>query len=159
MVYHKVLFWNLFFLVSLSVTFHYTWKYICRLWHAGRWHNIAHFWKRYSANHKQYARQLRLNWCVNNHMFINPIKTKSVTIATRQKHQLWSLPLDLVLNGAKIDQVSEHRLLGITIDSKLRWGSHTNIVCKTVSRRVFLLSKLMYIVDIDTRKQFFNAHI
>ena len=49
-------------------------------------------------------------------MVINPIKTKSMTIVTRQKHQLSPLPLDLVLNGAKIDQVSEHRLLGIIID-------------------------------------------
>ena len=81
-----------------------------------------------------------------------------MTIATRQKHQLSPLPLDLVLNGAKTDQVSEHRLLGITVDSKLRWDSHTNNVCKTVSRRVFLLSKLRYIVDIDTRKLFFSAH-
>ena len=32
-------------------------------------------------------------------------------------------------------------------------------MCKTVSRRVFLLSKLRYIVDIDTRKLFSNAHI
>ena len=32
-------------------------------------------------------------------------------------------------------------------------------MCKTVSRRVFLLLKLRYIVDIDTRKLFFNAHI
>ena len=92
-------------------------------------------------------------------MVINPIKTKSMTIATRQKHQLSPLPLDLVLNGAKIYQVSEHRLLGITIDNKLRWDSHTDNVCKTVSRRVFLLSKLRYIVDINTRKLFFNAHI
>ncbi len=37
--------------------------------------------------------------------------------------------------------------------------SHINNVCKTVSRRIFLLSKLKYIVDIDTRKLFFNAHI
>ena len=50
-------------------------------------------------------------------MVINPVKTKSMTIANRQKHQL---SLDIVLNGAKIDQVSEHRLLGITIDNKLR---------------------------------------
>ena len=55
--------------------------------------------------------------------------------------------------------MSEQRLLGITIDNKLRWDLHTNNVCKTVSRRVFLLSKLRYIVDIDTRKLFFNAHI
>ena len=146
-------------------------------------------------------------------MVINPIKTKSMTITTKQKHQLsplllnlvlhgakiyqvsehcllgitidnklfWDshtnnacktvsrrffllsklryISLDLVLNGAKTDQVSEHRLLGITIDSKLRWDSHINNVCKTVSRRVFILSKLRYIVDIDTRKLFFNAHI
>ena len=77
------------------------------------------------------------NWCGNNHMVINSIKTKSMTIATRQKLQLSPLPLDLVLNGAKIDQVSEHRLLGITIDNKLRWDSHISYVCNTVSRRVF----------------------
>ena len=83
------------------------------------------------------------NWCDNNHMVVNSIKTKSMTIATRQKHQLSPVPLDLVLLVAKIDQVSEH----------------INNVCKTVSRRVFLLSKLRYIVDIDTRKLFFSAHI
>ena len=55
--------------------------------------------------------------------------------------------------------MSEHSLLGITIDNKLRWDSYANNLCKTVSRRVFLLSKLRYIVDIDTMKLFFNAHI
>ena len=69
------------------------------------------------------------NWCDNNHMVINPIKTKSMTIATGQKYLLSPLPFDLVLNGAKIDQVSEHRLLGITIDNKLRWDLHINTVC------------------------------
>ena len=58
--------------------------------------------------------------CDNNHMVISPIKTKSMTITTRQKPQLSLLPLDLVINGAKIDQVSEHRLLGITLDNTLR---------------------------------------
>ena len=86
--------------------------------------------KRYSANQKQDSLDQVSNWCDNNHMVINPIKTKSMTIATRQKHQLSPLPLDLVLNGAKIDQVSEHRLLGITINNKLRWDSHINNVCK-----------------------------
>ena len=59
---------------------------------------------------------------------------KSVTIATRQKHKFAPSPLDLVLNGAKIDQVSEYRLLGITIDNKLRWDLHTNNVCNVVAR-------------------------
>ena len=131
------------------------------MWHAGRWHNTARIWKRSYANQKQYARQLGKvsSWCDNYHIVINLTKTKSVTIATRQKHQLSPLPLSHIVNGVKIDQVSEHHLLGITIDNKLRWDSHINNVCKTVSRQVFLLSKLRYIVDIDTRKLFFNAHI
>ena len=98
------------------------------------------------------------SWCDNNYMVINPIKTKSMTIATRQKYQLSPVPPDLVLNWANIDQVSEHRLLGIIKDNKLRWDSHTN-VCTTDWRRVFVLPKLRYIVDIDTRKLFFKAHI
>ena len=73
-----------------------------------------------TRSNMQDSLDLVFNLCDNNHMVINPIKTKSMTIATRQKHQLSPLPLDLVLNGAKIDKVSEHRLLGITIDNKLR---------------------------------------
>ena len=71
-------------------------------------------------------------------MVINPIKTRSTTIATRQKHQLSLLPLDLVLNGAKMYLMSEHHLLGITTHNRRRWDSHINNVCKPVSRRVFL---------------------
>ena len=92
-------------------------------------------------------------------MVISPKKTHSMTIATRQKHQLLPLSLDLLLHGVKIEQVVEHRLLGIIIDSKLRWDTHTDTLCKTLSKRVFLLSKLKYIVDTDTLKLFFNAHI
>ena len=37
------------------------------------------------------------SWCDNNHTVISRIKTKSVTVATRQKHQLSPLLLHLVL--------------------------------------------------------------
>ena len=105
--------------------------YICWLRHAGSWHvqhctNLER--QKNLQNQKQYARQLYQVpiWCDINHMVINPIKTKSMTTATRHKHQLSPLLLDLVLNGAKIDQVSEHRLL--RIDNKLRWD-HVLIMC------------------------------
>ena len=58
----------------------------------------------------------------------------------------------------KVEQAAEHRLLGIITD-KLRWDTHTDTLCKTFSKRVFLLSKLKRIVDTDTLKLFFNAHI
>ena len=84
-------------------------------------------------------------------MTINPKKTHSMTIATRQKHQQLPLSLDPLLHGLKFEQVTEHRLLGIIIDNKLRWDTHTDTL--------FLISKLKYIVDTDTLKLFFNAHI
>ena len=104
----------------------------------------------------------RIGWCDNNHRVISPIKTKSMSIATRQKHHLSPLPLDLALNWAKTKQktgsVSERSRLGITIDNKLHRDSHTDNVGKTVSRRVFLLLKLWYTVDVDIREMFFNVH-
>ena len=58
--------------------------------------------------------------CDNNVMVINPIETKSMTMATRQKHQLSPLTFDLILCGAKTDQVLKRRLWGKTIDNKHR---------------------------------------
>ena len=55
-------------------------------------------------------------------MVINSIKTKTTTMAARQKHQLSPLTFDLVLRGTQIDQVSEQRLLGVTIDNKTSLG-------------------------------------
>ena len=75
-----------------------------------------------------------------------------MAITTSQKHQLSPLPLDLLLDGVNIEQVTEHRHLGIISDNKLRWDSHTDSMCKAISKRVFLLSKLRYFVDTDTRK-------
>ena len=51
-----------------------------------------------------------LCWCDNNSMVIDPKKTHSMTIATRQKHQLLPLSIDLLLHGVKVEQVAEHRL-------------------------------------------------
>ena len=43
-------------------------------------------------------------WCDNNSMVINPKKTHSMTISTRQKHQLLPLSLDLLLLELKLNK-------------------------------------------------------
>ena len=45
-------------------------------------------------------------WCNVNHMLINPVKTKSMIISTRQKHQLSGLSLRLSLDGQNIENVT-----------------------------------------------------
>ena len=59
--------------------------------------------------------------CNVNQMLINPIKTKSMIITTRQKHQLSDLSLRLSLDGQNTENVTEHRLLGLIVDNKFRW--------------------------------------
>ena len=93
-------------------------------------------------------------WCNTNHMFIDPVKTKSMVITTRQKHQLKDLSLRLSLHGQNIENVTEHHLLGLIVDNKFRWQAQIEYICK-----LFLLSQLQQIMSIDTRKNFYNAHI
>ena len=75
-------------------------------------------------------------------MIIHPAKTKSMVIATRQKHQLSPLQLELTLEKTDTEQVHEHRVLGVTIDAEIKWQSQLSNVCKTVSKTLFLLSQL-----------------
>ena len=48
------------------------------------------------------------DWCDNNAMILHPAKTKSMLLASRQKHQLC-----LSLKDGHIEQVHEHRHLGV----------------------------------------------
>jgi hypothetical protein len=118
-----------------------------------------------SKNHNdaEIALQEALNdtalWCSTNRMVVNPKKSKSMLITTRQKHQLSTLSLNLTLNGNIIDQVSEHKHLGVIIDDKLRWNAQVDHVCKIVSKNLFLLSKLQSIITLEARKLYYHAHI
>ena len=58
-----------------------------------------------------------------------------------------------------VEQVSQHCVLGVTIDDQFKWEAHTHNLCKKLSQNLFLLSRLQHFVNTDTRKLFFNAHI
>ena len=98
------------------------------------------------------------NWCTINRMVLHPKKTKAMVITSRQKHQLQPLTLKLQINTETVEQVSNHRVLGIMVDQELRWHVHINNVCKRVSQNLYLLNKLTQYVNVETRKLFFHAH-
>ena len=74
------------------------------------------------------------DWCGSNSAIIHLAKTKSIVIATRQKHQLSPLQLKLTLEKTDIEQVNEHRVLGVIIDAEMKWQSHLSNVCKIVPK-------------------------
>ena len=74
-------------------------------------------------------------WCNTNHMLINHVKAKLMIITTRQKHQLSDLSLRLSLYGQNIENVNEHRLLGLIVDHKFRWQAQTEHICRIMSEK------------------------
>lgn len=98
-------------------------------------------------------------WCTANTMIMHPIKTKSMVITTRQKHQLRPLQLELSVGSTQVQQVKEHTILGVTVDQELKWQTHLNKVCKVVSKNLYLLSKLRHYADLEALKLFYYAHI
>ena len=95
------------------------------------------------------------SWCKNNKMALNPQKSKSMVVATRQKHQLCPLTLTLTIGSESIEQVNVHRVLGVLIDDKFSWHDHIDSVLKRVSRNLFLLNKLSHCVNKEALKAFF----
>ena len=98
------------------------------------------------------------DWCHKNKMKLNSKKSKSMVISTRQKHQLQPLILTLRIGSDLNEQVKFHRVLGVIVDEKLTWHFHIDSILKTVSRNLFLLSKLWHYASIDALKAFFYAH-
>ena len=97
-------------------------------------------------------------WCSANAMLFNPEKTKINVVATRQKHQRGIPRLRLMLNSQVIEQVSEHRHLGVILDDQLI-QAHTNNITNAVAKNVYLLSRLRQFCNNEACNTFFHAHI
>ena len=65
------------------------------------------------------------------------------------------------MDGQNFENVTEHRLLGLIVDSKFKWQAQMEHIFKNMSKnkQLFLLSQLQHIINIDTRKLVYNAHI
>ena len=109
------------------------------------------------------------DWCDKNAMILHSANTRSMLLATRQKHQLRPLIFNLSLKDNHIEQVHEHRHLGIIIDDEFCWRPHITSTCKTITdkktktttttTKLYLLPQLKHFVDTSKQKLFHYAHI
>ena len=93
-------------------------------------------------------------WCSVNAILLNPEKTKSMVVATRQKHQRGLPPLRLMLNSQVIEQVSEHCHLGLFLMTSLN-GKLILTVLLTLLLKMCICSLASDTFVIH----FFHAHI
>ena len=93
-------------------------------------------------------------------MIIHIAKIKGMAITTRQKNQLNPLQLKLTLEKTDIEQVHEHRVLGVTIDTEMKWQSQLSNVCKIVSKKKTVPTfSTQVLCKCKARKMFYSAHI
>ena len=75
-------------------------------------------------------------WCEDNRMVLNVAKTKCMLITTKQRrHHLRNNQLAITLNDQDLQQVTQHKVIGVVVDENLQWREHVN----AYSRRYFKL--------------------
>ena len=81
-------------------------------------------------------------------------------LTTRQKRQSLSSKLPPIsIDNIPIEEVDNHRVLGIIIDNNLSWSNHIDYLCKMLSRRVYQLCRFKKFINFHARKLFIHAYI
>ena len=107
----------------------------------------------YTSGHNvdeiQRSLQTNLNavttWCEDNRMVLNVAKTKCMLITTKQRrHHLRNNQLAITLNDQELQQVKQHKVIGVVVDENLQWREHVNGVFKKVSQTLALFRRIKH---------------
>ena len=99
------------------------------------------------------------SWCIANSMLVNPQKSESMLVCTRQKRQKLNDTLKLYFDGVLLPQVTFHKLLGVIIDQNLTWSNQTTFISNKIASKVYQLNCIKNFLDLSTRKLFYFAYI
>ena len=75
-------------------------------------------------------------WIVNNNMRINAKKTKELNICFAKSPPILQ---PLTIDNVPLDCVKSTKLLGISIQSNLKWDLHVGTICRKASKRLYAL--------------------
>ena len=100
-------------------------------------------------------------WCKSNAMIPNANKTKSMFISSssRTLNEVKSSNIQLNLSNNVLDYTDSEKLLGVQVDSGLRWKDHVQQTLKKCNSNLYLLLRIKQFLNIHSRKLFYNAYI
>ena len=81
------------------------------------------------------------DWCSRWGMLVNPSKTRGMLIS--RSRTVEPLFPDLLIDGSVVEMVSELKILGVIIDSKLSFEKQVRAIAASASMRVGILRKTM----------------
>ena len=79
-----------------------------------------------------------IEWCRDNLMNVNYEKTKEMLLGAAIGNELGQL----IVDGNTIDRVSTYKLLGIHVESNLKWNSHVDYIRAKAFSRLYFLKQL-----------------
>ena len=83
-------------------------------------------------------------WYTKNKLKINIDKTKVMLLSPSKNYNL-----EIFIDKQIIEQVHNIRYLGVEIDDRLKWNNHTRQLIKTISYKIFTLSKMRKFINKD----------
>ena len=78
-------------------------------------------------------------WSNVNMFQIQPKKCKELRISFKKNPGTYE---NITINGNTIDVVRSVKILGVTLQSNLKWNEHINNIVKKASKRLYFLSQL-----------------
>ena len=67
-------------------------------------------------------------------MVINTSKTNTTLITNQQpRRHLQNDRISITLNELNLQQVNQHKVIGVVVDENLKWREHAIGVCKKIS--------------------------
>lgn len=90
-----------------------------------------------------------LNWFTVNNLVLNARKTKCIKFALPNVKKLGC---SLMLDNEALSLVESTVFLGITLDSKLQWGTQISCLAGKLSSAAYAVRKIRQITDVDTAR-------
>ena len=97
---------------------------------------------------------ITLDWFETNFMVANPSKFKIMFLGLHQTHKLC-----LEINNQIVPSSDTVKLLGIDIDSKLKFDNHVKTICAKTSRKVSAFSRVANFITFEQAKLLYNSFI
>ena len=106
----------------------------------------------------QNALNLFEGWCDRNALHINVAKTKSMLFGTARRIKNAG-EIVMKLKGLALQQVPSYRYLGVTLDATLSFKQHLAGVTRTVSHKVYVLSRVRKFLTTRTAMMVYKSMI
>ena len=98
-----------------------------------------------------------MNWFRDNSMIVNPDKFQAILLNKRNSDLY--LTENITTDKENIKVVSNVKMLGVHIDSKLNFNLHINIICKSASNRLNTFVRLKMYLGHEERFVLVNSFI